>query len=73
MNIYNSLSSLSGKEKLSDSYISEYIRFRLGHATKKALDSYMSYTENNKVALEAQLDWERRLDLLAGWRVEDYQ
>ncbi|HAQ87612.1 MAG TPA: hypothetical protein DCR78_14375 [Pseudomonas sp.] len=73
MNIYNSLSSLSGKEKLSDSYIREYIRFRLGHATKKALDSYMSYAENNKVALQAQLDWERRLDLLAGWRVEDYQ
>lgn len=67
MNLYNSLSSLSGEQKLSDSYIREYIRFRLGHASQSALDGYMSYNANNKVARQAQLDWERRLDALSGW------
>ncbi|WP_161864437.1 MULTISPECIES: hypothetical protein [Pseudomonas] len=67
MNLYNSLSSLSGEQKLSDSYIREYIRFRLGHASQNALDGYMSYNANNKVARQAQLDWERRLDALSGW------
>lgn len=69
MNLYNSFSSLTGKEKLSDSYIREYIRFRLGHASKKALDSYMSYNATNQVARQAQLDWERRLDMLASWKM----
>jgi integrase len=63
MNIYNSFSSLNGDQKVSVSYIREYLRFRLGHASQKALDDYMAYNGNNKVAAQAQHDWESRLDL----------
>lgn len=71
MNLYNGLCSLSGDKRLSDSYIREYIRFRLGHASEKALDSYMSFNVNNQIARQAQLDWEQRLDAFSQWKMDN--
>lgn len=58
MNLYNALSE---RVELTPARIREYLRFRLGHASHKALDSYMKYNELNKIALRAQQEWEGRL------------
>lgn len=67
MNLFNSLSSLEGDRKMSVAHIREYLRFRLGQVSHKALDSYMKYNELNKVALQAQQEWEGRLDAFLSW------
>lgn len=58
MNLYNTLSE---REELTPTRIREYLRFRLGHASHRALDSYMRYNELNKIAQRAQQEWEGRL------------
>ena len=58
MNLFNTLSE---RRELELSRIREYLRFRLGHASHKALDSYMKYNELNKISMQAQEDWEGRL------------
>jgi integrase len=58
MNLFNSLSE---RRELQPSQIREYLRFRLGHASHKALDSYTSFNELNKISMLAQESWEGRL------------
>lgn len=61
MNLYSSLSKLLLKGEITDIYLREYLRFRLGQSSKKSLESYMKFISVNEIADKAQWDWEKHL------------
>jgi hypothetical protein len=64
MNLYDSLWPLLVQGGITVSELREYIRFRLGHVSDNALDSYLKFNNRTELSERAQHDWERNLEKL---------